>query len=144
MPLIVRGFTCERLKTNDRQSGQVATLTQLRRSHVVFHDRVAARDPVLFLQTLGDPLGCVPLVRWSPVVIFQNGVDRAQPRPKLGPLDRLLSLVARRHRALQHLPYRLSRKPELLRYCSLTPALHTNHPPHTPVYLHLEHPSGVP
>jgi hypothetical protein len=29
-------------------------------------------------------------------------------------------------------------------YRPLTPALNTNRPPHTPVYLHLVHPSGVP
>ena len=52
-------------------------------------------------------------------------------------------LVARRHRVLQHLPYRLSRKSKLPGYRSLTPALNTNRTPHTSVYLHLEHPSGV-
>ncbi len=75
---------------------------------------------------------------------MQNSVDYAQPWTKLGPLDRLLPLVPRRHRVLQHLPYRLSRQPKLLRYRSLTPALNTNRTPYTPVYLHLEHPSGVP
>jgi hypothetical protein len=56
----------------------------------------------------------------------------------------LLPLVAWWHRVLQHLPHRLSRKTKLPGYCSLTPALNTNRPPYTPVYLHLEHPSGVP
>src|ERR1019366_3588617 len=67
-----------------------------------------------------------------------------QPRPQLGPLDRLLTLVAWRHSVLQALPYRLSRKTKLPGYRSLTPALDTNRTPYTPVYLHLEHPSGVP
>jgi hypothetical protein len=71
-------------------------------------------------------------------------IDYAQPRPKLGPLDRLLSLVAWRHSELKHLPYRLSRKPKLLGYRSLTPALNTNRSPYTSINLHLEHPSGVP
>jgi hypothetical protein len=92
----------------------------------------------------GYPLRRVPLLRRPLLVIVQNGVDHAQPRTKLGPLDRLLSLVAWRHSVLQHLPYRLSRKSKLPGYRSLTPALNTNRTPYTPVYLHLEHPSGVP
>ena len=99
---------------------------------------------MLFLEPVEDPLRGMPLLHRSLLVIFQNGVDHAQPRPKLGPLDRLLPLLAWRHSVLQHLPYRLSRKPKLPRYCSLTPALNTNRTPYTPVYLHLEHPSGVP
>jgi len=117
---------------------------QLFAAHIVLHDRVAARESVLFLQPLEDPLGCVPLLHWSLLVIFQNGVDHSQPRTQLGPIDRLLPLVAWRHRILQHLPYRLSRKPKLLGYRSLTLALNTNRPPYTSINLHLEHPSGVP
>ena len=56
----------------------------------------------------------------------------------------LRPLVAWQHRGLQHLPYRLPRQPKLPGYRSLTPALYTNRLPYTPVYLHLEHPSGVP
>src|ERR1035441_223035 len=78
------------------------------------------------------------------LVLFMDGIDHAQPRPQLGPLDRLLPLVAWRHRVLQHLPYRLPRQTKLPGYRSLTPALDTNRTPYTPVYLHLEHPSGVP
>jgi hypothetical protein len=59
-------------------------------------------------------------------------------------LDRLLPLVAWRHRILQHLPYRLPRQPKIPGYRSLTPALNTNRPTYTPIYLHLKHPSGVP
>ena len=50
------------------------------------------------------------LIGWPLLVAVQNGVDYAQPRPRLEPLDRLLSLVAGLHRVLQHLPYCLSRK----------------------------------
>src|ERR1019366_4430302 len=127
-----------------RQRNEHLPAVQLRRPHVVLHDRVAANETVLFLQPLKDPLRCVPLLRRSLLVIFQNGVDHTQPRPQLGTLDRLLSLVAWRHRVLQHLPYRLPRKPKIPGYRSLTPALDTNRPPYTPVYFHLEHPSGVP
>ncbi len=66
------------------------------------------------------------------------------PRPQLGPLDRLLPLVAWRHSVLQHLPYRIPRQPKLSGYRSLTPALNSNRTTYPPIYLHLEHPSGVP
>ena len=36
---------------------------------------------------------------------WENRVDRVQPRPQLGPPDRLLSLMARRRRIAQHLPH---------------------------------------
>ena len=99
---------------------------------------------MLFLQPIEDALGRVPLLDWPLLVVAQNGVDHAQPRPQLGPPDRLLPLVAWRHRVLQHLPYRIPRQPKLPGYRSLTPALNTNRTTHTPIYLHLEHPSGVP
>ncbi len=127
-----------------RQRNEHLPAMQLRRPHVVLHYGVAARELMLFLKPIEDPLGRVPLLRRSLLVIFQNGVDHAQPRPQLGPLDRLLPLVARRHRVLQHLPYCLPRQPKIPGYRSLTPALNTNRTPYTPVYLHLEHPSGVP
>jgi hypothetical protein len=40
--------------------------------------------------------------------------------------------------------YRLSRKPRLPGHRSLTPSVNTNRTPSTPVYLLLEHLSGVP
>jgi hypothetical protein len=56
----------------------------------------------------------------------------------------LLPLVAWRHRVLQHLPHHLSRYPKLPGYRPLTPPLHQYRSPYPPVYLHPEHPSGVP
>jgi len=56
----------------------------------------------------------------------------------------VFALVAWRPSVLQHLPYRLPRQTKITGYRSLTPALDTNRMPDTPVYLHLEHPSGVP
>jgi hypothetical protein len=82
---------------------------QLRRPHVVLHDRVAARELMLFSEPIEYPLGRMPLLGRPPLVIVQNGVDDAYPRPKLRPPDRLLSLVAWWHRVLQHLPNHLSR-----------------------------------
>jgi len=84
------------------------------------------------------------LLEWSLLVVVQDGVYDAQPWPQLRPLDRLLSLVAWRHRVLQHLPYCISRKPKLPGYRPLTLALDSNRSPYTSVNLHLEHPSGVP
>ena len=133
-----------RLARRMRQRHEHLLTAQRRRSHVVLHDGVAAGELMLFLQPVEDPPGRVPLLGWPLLVVVQNRVDHAQPRPQLGPLDRLLPLVAGRHRVLQHLPHRLSRKPELPGYRSLTPALNTNRTTYTPVYLHLEHPSGVP
>src|ERR1019366_3952083 len=114
------------------------------RAHVVLHDGVAAEERVLGPQPLEDPLRRVSLPGWPPLVVFQNRVDRAQPWPQLRTLHRLLTLVPGRHRVAQHLPYRLPRYPKLQGDRTLTPALNPNRTPHTPVELHLVHPSGVP
>jgi len=127
-----------------RQWHEHLLAVQRRRTHVVLHDRVAARETVLFLQPLENPLRAVSLFSWPLLVVVQNGVDDAQPRPQLRPLDRLLPLVTGRHRVLQHLPHRISRKPKLPGYRPLTPAFDSNRSPNTSVNLHLEHPSGVP
>ena len=63
--------------------------TQRRRAHVVFDDRVAAAEPVLFPKPVEDPLGRMPLLDRSLPVVFQDGVDDAQPRPQLRALHRL-------------------------------------------------------
>jgi hypothetical protein len=99
---------------------------------------------VLFLKPLEDPLRRMPLLGWSLLVVVQNGVNEAQPWPQLRTLDRLLSLVAGRHRVLQHLSYCLSREPKLSGYRPLTLALNTNRSSYTSIDLHLEHHSGVP
>ena len=113
-------------------------------AHIILHDRVAAREPVLFLEPVEDPLRRMPLLDWSLLVVTQNGINDAQPWPQLGTLDRPLALVAGRNRVLQHLPYCLSRKPKLPGYRPLTLALNSNRSPYRSINLHLEHPSGVP
>jgi hypothetical protein len=60
--------------------------------------------PLVILQPLKYPLGSMPLLSRSLLVIFQNGIDQSHPWPQLRQLDRLLSLVAWRHSVLQHLP----------------------------------------
>jgi hypothetical protein len=77
-------------------------------THIVLHDRGATREAVLVLEPIEDPLGRVPLLGRPLLVVAKYGVDHAQPRPQLGPFDRLLPLVAGRHRVREHLPNRLS------------------------------------
>jgi hypothetical protein len=54
-------------------------------------------------------------------------------QPQLGPPDRLLALVAWRHRVCEHLPNRLSRQPKLPGHHTLTPTLNTNRSTYPPV-----------
>jgi hypothetical protein len=111
--------------------------------HVVLHDRVATGEPVLVPEPIEDPLGRMTLLRRPLLVVGKYGVDHAQPRPQLGPLDRLLALVAWRHRVREHLPNRLSRQPKLPGHRTLTPTFNTNRSTNPPVNLHSEHPFGV-
>jgi hypothetical protein len=75
------------------QRHEYLSAVQCRCAHVVLHDRVAARETVLFLKPLEDPLRRMPLLGWSLLVVVQNGVNDAQPWPQLRTLDRLLALV---------------------------------------------------
>ena len=47
----------------------------------------------LLLQQIEDALGRVPLLGGPLLVVAQNGVDHAQPRAQLGPLDRTLAPI---------------------------------------------------
>jgi len=53
-------------------------------THVVLHDRVAARVAVLGAESLEDPLGRVPLLARPMLVVFENRVDHAMPGSSLG------------------------------------------------------------
>ena len=48
-----------------RQRNEHLAAAQLRRTHLVLHDRVAGSETVLCLQPLEDPLRAVPLLRRS-------------------------------------------------------------------------------
>ncbi len=133
-----------RLARTMRQRNEHLPAVQLFATYVILHDGVAAAETVLFSKPVEDPLGRMPLLGRPLLVVVQDGVNDAYSRPKLRPPDRLLSLVAWWNSVLQHLPNRLSRKTKLPGHRTLTPALDTNSPTYTPVYLHLEHPSGVP
>ena len=104
--------------------------TDLRRAHVVLHDRVTARVSMLGPQPFENPLGCVPLLARALLVVFENRVDRILPRAQLRPPHRLVPLVARRRRILKHLANRLARKPKLPRRRPPAHPLHQNRPPH--------------
>jgi hypothetical protein len=82
----------------------------------------------------------VPLLRGPSLVLFQDGIDHAQPRSQFGPLHCLLPLVAGRRRVAQHLLNRLSRNSKLARCRPLAPALYQYCSPNPPIELHLEHP----
>jgi hypothetical protein len=122
-----------RLTRRVRQWHEHLSATHMLAAHVLLHRRVAAREPVLGLQAVEDPLGRVLLLGWSLLVVLKDCVNDAHPRPQHRTLNRLLSLVAWRHRVLQHLPNRLSRYPKLPDYRTLTPPLHQYGPPYSPV-----------
>ncbi len=133
-----------RLAGRMRQRHEHLPAPQSLAAHILARDAVAAPEPMLVSQPVEDPLGRVPLLGRSPLVVFQDGVDHAQPRPQPGPLHRLLPLIPRRYRIAQHLPRHVARDAELPRDRPLTPPLHQDRTSHTPVYLHPVHPSGVP
>src|ERR1035441_9053863 len=133
-----------RLTRSMRQRHEHLLVAQRVLAHVVLHDRVAPRVGVLRSQTLKNPLRRVPLFLGLLLVVFQNGVDHAQPRPQLGPLWGLLPPVARRHCVAQHLTHRFACQPKLQRYCTLALAFDSNCPSYPPIEFHLVHPSGVP
>ena len=125
-----------RLARSMRQRHKDLPAAYLLATNVVLHDRVAARELVFFLEPVEDPLRRMSLLRRPLLVVFKDRVDHGQPRPQLGTLDRLLSLIARWHRILQHLPNRLAGQPELPGYRSLALPLDSYRSPNTPVYLH--------
>ena len=64
--------------------------------HVVLDRGVSAVEPMLVPESLEDPLGGVPLLPWTPEVIYQDLVDDAGEGLKLGTPGRSLPPVARR------------------------------------------------
>jgi hypothetical protein len=105
------GFAEVRLRLARRmhQRHEHLLTVQRSRAYVVLHDGVTTGELMLFFWPIENALDRVPLLG-RPLPVAENGVDDAQPRPQLGPPDRLLPLIAWRHSVLQHLPYCLSRK----------------------------------
>ena len=77
------------------------------------------------------------------LVVLQNGVDDAQPWPQLRSQHRLLPLIARRNRILQHLANRLARQPKLPGHRPPALAVYKNLPPHSRIQFHRLHASGI-
>ena len=73
------------------------------------------------------------------LVVHQDLVDDPQPRPQLRALHRLLPLVARRQRKLQHLPDRLPRQAELPRRLPDAHAVHLHGSSYARIHFHLVH-----
>ena len=67
-----------------RQRHKHFLVPQARLPNVILYDRVTATEAVLFLEPIPDPLGRVPLFLRLRLVVLQNLVDDAQPRPQLG------------------------------------------------------------
>jgi len=120
-----------RLARRVRQRDEHLLAADLRRAHIVLHNRVAAGVAVLGAKPFEDALGRVSLLLRPLLVVLEDRVDRALPRAELRPPHRLLPLVARRRRILQHLPYCFTRQPKLPGNRSPAPAFHKNRPPHS-------------
>ena len=108
--------------------------------HVILHDGVAAREPMLVTKPLEDPLGRVTLLHRRRPVSLQNGIDDGNVRPQLRLLRRLRPRVAGRHGKPAHLQNRLAAQPEDPGCLPATLALHQHEMPNGGVDLHGEHP----
>ena len=96
--------------------------------HVVLDRGVSAAKPVLVPEPLEDALGGVPLLLGDAVILVQYLVDDAGIGLQLGPADRSLPPVARRHRIGQHLANRVPVQPELPRRLPDAHPLHHHRP----------------
>jgi len=81
-------------------------------SHIVLHNRVAARVGVLVAQPLKDPLSRVPLLLAARLIPFQDLIDDSDPGAQFGSAHWLLSLIAGWHCVSQHLPHCFARQPQ--------------------------------
>ncbi|MCH8243271.1 MAG: hypothetical protein IH897_11775 [Planctomycetes bacterium] len=76
--------------------------------HVVLHDRVATVEPVLFPQTLENPLRRVMLLAMARAVLIQILIDDPDIGIQLWSLHPCPAAITRRLRMPEHLPHRLS------------------------------------
>ena len=112
-------------------------------AHVVLHDRVAAREPVLIPQPIENPLGRVTLLALLPDIIAQPLLDDLGEPVQLGPLGRRRPPIPRRNRKPHHLLHALARYPKMPSRCPLAhaiPAGKTN----LPINLHGENTPALP
>ena len=111
-------------------------------THIVLHDRIPAREPVLVPQPLEDPMRRVPLLaRHVRIrVRLQDRVDDAGEPVQLGPPDRLRPAVARRRRIAQHLLHRPAVDPEPPARLVMAQPLLDNRQSNRRIELHAVHP----
>ena len=81
-------------------------------SDIVLDDGMATLETMLVPEPFEDPFGRVPLFARRRTVLLKNAIDHAGEGTQLGPSDRLVAPIARRHRKPQHLGDRLAMKPE--------------------------------
>src|SRR5918994_4964038 len=72
-------------------------------SHIVLHDREAARKAIFVPKPLENPLRRMLLLLRSRLVLSENALDHWNKAIKLRLCRRLLAHVTRRHRELHHL-----------------------------------------
>ena len=113
-------------------------------SHIVLHNRVAARVGVLVAQPLKDPLSRVPLLLAARLIPFQDLIDDSDPGAQFGSAHWLLSLIAGWHCVSQHLPHCFARQPELPGRLAFAHLVDHHRSPDARIQLHCVHLSGVP
>src|SRR5215218_6934233 len=119
-------------------------LAQFPESHVILHNRVAARIAMLVSQPFEDPFRGMALLLTACFVVFQNLIDDPDPCVQLRPSSWLLPPVSRRHRIPQHLAHRLACQTKLPGGLALAHLIDDDSSPHPRIQLHCVHLSGVP
>ena len=113
---------------------------QTRASHVVLHNRQAAREAVLIPKPLEDSLRRMLLLPRARLVLQENAVDHRDERIKLRLGRRLRAHVTRRRRELHHLGDRPGINSEPPRRLTTAQPLDLNRVPNTSINLHDLHP----
>ena len=113
-------------------------------AHVVFDDRVAAREGVLRAQPFPDALGRVALFLRALLIVAEDLINHPGEAVELRTPDRLRAPIPRRRAVAQHLAHRLAGQSKAPRRRALAQPLHIDATPHLRIELHSIHPSGVP
>ena len=114
------------------------------RAHGGFHDRVAAREPVLRASALAAARGRVPLLLRPGLILAEDLINDPREGVQLRTPDRLRPAIPGRPAGAQHLAHRLAGQPEAARRRALAQSLHRHAAPHRRIEFHSIHPSCVP